>query len=158
MRNLLDNVNEAPDVDEDDALELMHSAVHVYRSLQHHMLRAAGHSITQMDSRVLRYFERHPGATLSDLAHYSGRDKAQLTRLIKGLRDQDLLASAADASDRRTVRLSLTAKGAALQRCLQQESVRLGEQAMAGLSGAQRRQLADLLRQVNRNLLPSGEK
>jgi hypothetical protein len=36
-----------------------------------------------MEGKVLGFFARHPGATQRDLAQHSGRDKAQLARLIK---------------------------------------------------------------------------
>jgi len=75
-----------------------------------------------MDGKVLGYFGRHPGATQKDLAQHSGRDKAQLARPIKGLRDRGLLSAVADDADRRSVRLSLTADGRALQRTLQQQA------------------------------------
>ena len=48
--------------------------------------------------------------------------KAQLARPIRGLRDRGLLAAVADDADRRSVRLSLTADGRALQRTLQQQA------------------------------------
>jgi len=147
-----DNVNHPPGASDDDALELMHAAMHAYRSLQYQLLRDGSHDLTQMDSRVLRYFDRHPGATLSDLALYSGRDKAQLTRLIKGLRDRGLLQSEIDESDKRNVRLRLTANGKAVQRALQQQFRQLDEKAVAGLSVTQHQQLLALLRRVNRNL------
>ncbi|WP_233556234.1 MarR family winged helix-turn-helix transcriptional regulator [Noviherbaspirillum sedimenti] len=152
MSNPLDNINQTHGASEDDVLELMHTAMHAYRSLQNHLLRDISHGITQMDSRVLRYFERHPGATLSDLAHYSGRDKAQLTRLIRGLRDQALLQSEVDESDRRSTRISLTAAGKAVQRSLQQQARQMSAKAVEGMSAAQQQQLRELLRRVNRNL------
>lgn len=152
MSTTPDKVNQLPGAPDDDVLDLMHTAMHAYRTLQHQLLRDNPHGITQMDSRVLRYFDQHPGATLSDLAHYSGRDKAQLTRLIKGLRDAGLLQSTVDASDRRNVRISLTAAGAAIQHDLRRQARQLSQKAMAGLNATQQRQLIDLLRQVNENL------
>ena len=156
MRNPLDNVNHsasmtaaAPD---DDVLELIHAVMHDYRSLQYRFLRDGPHDITHMDGKVLGYFGRHPGATQSDLATHSGRDKAQLARLIKGLREQGLLEARADEADRRNQRLSLTADGRAVQRALQQQAKRLGREAVDGLTAAEQKQLLALLRRVRANL------
>jgi DNA-binding MarR family transcriptional regulator len=141
---------EAPD----DALEIMHSVMHAYRSLQYRFLRDGPHTITHMDGKVLGYFERHPGATQSDLAQHSGRDKAQLARLIKGLRDQGLLTAEVDEADRRNVRLFLTNEGKAIQQALQRQAGRLGSKAVAGLSRAEHQQLLALLQRVKDNLNP----
>jgi len=120
--------------------------------LQYRFLRDGPHDITHMDGKVLGFFGRHPGATQSDLALHSGRDKAQLARLIKGLRDRGLLSGEVDENDRRHVRLVLTAEGQAVQRALQQQAKRLSAQAVAGLSAQEHRQLLALLGRVQRNL------
>ncbi len=137
---------------EDDVLELVHAVMHDYRSLQYRALRDGPHDITHMDSKVLGFFGRHPGATQSDLAQHSGRDKAQLARLIKGLRDQGLLQAEADEADRRNLRLSLTTEGRAVQRALHQQAKRLSGKAVAGLSPAELAQLLALLQRVKGNL------
>ncbi|HSV59231.1 MAG TPA: MarR family transcriptional regulator [Variovorax sp.] len=136
----------------DDILELIHALMHDYRSLQYRFLRDGPHDITHMDGKVLAYFGRHPGATQSDLAQHSGRDKAQIARLIKGLRDRDLLAAVVDENDRRNVRLSLTADGQTIQRALRQQARQLSAQAVSGLSSAEQKQLLGLLRRVKGNL------
>jgi DNA-binding MarR family transcriptional regulator len=135
-----------------DPLDIMHSVMHQYRALQYRFLRDGPHDITHMDSKVLGYFGRHPGATQSDLAQHTGRDKAQLARLIKGLRDQGLLQGDVDADDRRSVRLSLTAAGLAIQKELRQQARRLSQKAVEGLNTAEQQQLLALLARVKDNL------
>ena len=135
-----------------DPLDIMHSVMHQYRALQYRFLRDGPHDITHMDGKVLGYFGRHPGATQSDLAQHTGRDKAQLARLIKGLRDQGLLQGDVDADDRRSVRLSLTADGLAVQKELLQQAKRLSQKAVEGLSDAEQHQLLALLERVRGNL------
>ena len=146
MRKSIDIVNHQDHMANDDVLELVHTVMHRYRSQQYRFLRDGPHDITHMDGKVLGFFARHPGATQKDLAQHSGRDKAQLARLIKGLRDRGLLAAEADEADRRNVRLSLTADGRAVQRALQQQARKLGAAAVAGLSTAEQQQLSALLR------------
>jgi len=153
MRKSIDNVNHsARRPPENDVLDLVHAVMHQYRSQQYRALRDGPHDITHMDSKVLGFFGRHPGATQSDLAQRTGRDKAQLARLIKGLRDRALLAAEADESDRRNVRLSLTQEGQAVQRALQQQARQLSARAVAGLSAQERQQLVGLLQRVKGNL------
>ncbi len=153
MRKSVDTVNQLqPRPAEDGVLDLIHRVMHQYRSQQYRVLRDGPHDITHMDSKVLNYFGRHPGATQSDLAQHSGRDKAQLARLIKALRDQGLLDGEPDPNDRRNVRLSLTSAGQAVQNALQQQAQRLNASALTGLDAKQRAQLLEMLQQVSQNL------
>ena len=150
-----DNVNhqgKAAARTEDDVLELIHTVMHQYRGQQYQVLRDGPHDITHMESKVLGYYGRHPGATQSELAQHSGRDKAQLARLIKGLRERGLLDAQADEADRRSVALSLTADGQTVLRTLQQQARKLNARAVAGFSAAEQRQLLALLQRVTDNL------
>lgn len=151
MRHTVDNVNHARAADA-DVLELVHSLMHDYRSRQYRFLKDGPHEITHMDGKVLHFFGRRPGATQSDLVQHTGRDKAQIARLIKGLKDKGLLQGEADEADRRNVRITLTEAGEAVHKELHQQSRRLGKQAVAGLSTEERAQLADLLQRVKANL------
>lgn len=148
----MDNVNHMNHSPDNDVLEAIHGVMHQVRSQQFRVLRDGPHDLTHMESKVLGYFGRHPGATQSDLAQHSGRDKAQLARLIKGLRDRGLLLAEADEADRRNVRLTLSPVGRAVQRALQQEARRLNACAVAGFSAQEHRTLLALLHRVSRNL------
>jgi DNA-binding MarR family transcriptional regulator len=154
MHKQNDNVNQSrPDtLRDDDVLELVHSVMHRYRSQQYQALRDGAHDVTHMESKVLGYFGHHPGATQSELAEHSGRDKAQLARLIKGLRERGLLDAVVGEADRRSVKLSLTDEGQAVLRSLQQQGRRLNKKATAGMSAAEAQQLIALLQRVRGNL------
>lgn len=155
MRESVDKVNHkagVPPRGDDDVMELVHALMHMYRSLQYRALRDGPHDVTHMDAKVLGFFEAHPGATQRDLARHSGRDKAQLARLVKTLCDKGLLAREPDADDRRQVRLALTTDGRAVQRLLAAQTSRLSARATAGLSDADRARLVSLLHRVRANL------
>lgn len=126
--------------------------MHQFRSQLFQALRQGQHELTHMESKVLGFYARRPGATQSDLVQHTGRDKAQLARLIKGLRERSLLQGEADAADRRNVRLQLTAEGQAIQRALRLQAKALEAQAVAGLAPEERTQLLALLRRVQDNL------
>ena len=140
----------------DSVLELVHAVMHEYRSRQFQALRDGPHAVTHMQSKLLGFFARHPGASQRDLAQHSGRDKAQLARLLAGLRAQGLLAGEVDPSDARSVRLSLTAQGKVVQRALRTQAKRLNSHAVAGLSAAEQVQLLALLAKVRGNLASAG--
>ena len=154
MPKSIDNVNHKPASPEDDVLESIHTVMHQYRSQQYRVLRDGPHDITHMESKVLGYFGRQPGATQSDLAQHSGRDKAQLARLIKSLRERGLLRAEADEADRRNLRLTLSAEGQAVQHTLQQQARQLGASAVAGFSAQEHQTLLALLQRVQNNLGP----
>ena len=147
-----DNVNHSGDTRQDAVLELIHSIMHQYRSQQFQALRDGQHELTHMEAKVLAFFGRHPGSTQSDLARRSGRDKAQLARLITALRERGLLHGEADSADRRNTRLSLTKAGKAIEQAAQSEAAKLNAQAVRGMSDAQQQELLDLLLQVKGNL------
>jgi DNA-binding MarR family transcriptional regulator len=136
----------------ENLLDLIHTVMHEYRSVQYRFLRNGPHDITHMDGKVLEFFASRPGATHGDLVAHSGRDKAQLARLVKGLRERGLLHGEVDAADRRSVRLSLTASGKEVCATLRQQAKRLSKKAVAGLSATEEEQLKILLRKVRSNL------
>jgi len=154
MRKQDDNVNQSGNHSnkEPELLDLVHTVMHQYRSQQYQVLRDGPHDITHMESKVLGFFGHHAGATQSELAQHSGRDKAQLARLIKALRERGLLDGEAGADDRRSVSLSLTAAGQAVLRTLQQQTRRLNARAVAGFDAAEQKQLLALLQRVKGNL------
>ncbi|MEO8119723.1 MAG: MarR family transcriptional regulator [Rhodoferax sp.] len=151
MQKSVDNVNHIDHSPEDNPLDLIHTVMHHYRSQQFQLLRNGGHDITHMESKVLGYVNRRPGATQSDLARHNGRDKAQVARLIKSLRERGFLVGEADETDRRNVKLSLTADGVSVLQVLQQQSEQLATQAVAGMTIAEQQQLVALLQRVRQN-------
>ncbi|WP_020653051.1 MarR family winged helix-turn-helix transcriptional regulator [Massilia niastensis] len=156
MKKPVDKVNQNRATEADDVLEAIHSIMHMVRSQQ---LRAPGVAeldLTHMESKVLGFFARHPGATQSELALHSGRDKAQLTRLVRGLRDKGLLAASADESDRRSTRLQLSAEGEALHARVAEQRLRLADLALAALAPPEREQLRALLERVQASLSAAG--
>jgi DNA-binding MarR family transcriptional regulator len=156
MAKSIDKVNQSAtkpsSAQGDDVVELVHTVMHQLRSLQYQALRDGPLTLTHMESKVLNYFGRQPGATQSDLVQHSGRDKAQLARLIKGLRERGLLTSEADEMDRRNLRLTLTAEGHGLLKSLQQQTRKVNALAVAGLSVTEREQLRALLQRLRDNL------
>ncbi|MCL4771992.1 MAG: MarR family transcriptional regulator [Burkholderiaceae bacterium] len=152
MRKQVDKVNQSDAVLPNEVFETIHDIMHLYRARQYRALRDGGHDLTHMDAKVLGFFARRPGATQSDLAAHSGRDKAQLARLIRGLRDKGLLEARLDEEDRRSTRLQVTAEGMAVFGHLHAQGAQLSGVAMADLKHGEREQLISLLRRVHERL------
>lgn len=136
----------------DDVLETIHAVMHLYRSRQYRELRDGPHDLTHMEFKVLAFFARRPGATQRQLVEHSGRDKAQIARLIQGLRNRGLLEGSADALDKRSVCLSLSAAGQAVYAEVAGQGRHLSEVAVRGFSAQEREQLQGLLARVEANL------
>jgi DNA-binding MarR family transcriptional regulator len=156
MRDTVDKVNQYPTATPastaDAVMDLVHRLMHRFRALQYQGLREGPEAVTHMESKVLGFFARHPGATASELAEHSGRDKAQLARLLKRLVDVGLLERVADEADRRNQRLSLTLAGLAVQDTLQRQHRSLAAAAVGDLDPAEQAQLLALLQRVNARL------
>jgi DNA-binding MarR family transcriptional regulator len=150
MRKSVDHVKHRGEADE--VVEAIHAVMHLYRSRQYRVLRDGEHGTTHLEGRVLGFFARHPGATLSELAAHSGRDKGQLARLVGGLRERGLLEARVDEADRRNQRLHLTPEGEAAQQLLRREGRKVAAAAVRGLSPQERQQLLALLARVHANL------
>ncbi|WP_373987719.1 MarR family winged helix-turn-helix transcriptional regulator [Duganella sp. BuS-21] len=136
----------------DTVFDAIHSIMHLYRARQLQGMRDNPHELTHMEYKALGFFSRRPGATQGDLVAHSGRDKAQLARLLKGLRDKGLLDAVADDSDRRITRLSLSAEGQRIFKHLHDLGAQASNAAVAGMSADQLAQLQILLAQIRANL------
>jgi DNA-binding MarR family transcriptional regulator len=152
MSKLVDQVNHNPGRPADDVLETMHAIMHLYRSAQHRSLRDGPNDLAHMEVKALGFFARHPGATQSELVAHSGRDKAQVARQIRALRERGLLEAKEDEQDRRSSRLSLSEEGKAVHAALHSNDGRLKEQALHGFTEQDKAALLDLLARVRANL------
>jgi len=152
MRKEVDRVNQNHGSRAEDPLEAMHAIVHLYRSQQLKGLRNGPHELAHMEVRALGYFARNPGATQSDLVAHSGRDKAQVARIIRSLREGGLLESTLDEADRRSTRLALSEAGKDVFAGLHRQNGELRAVALAGLSDEEQSALLSLLARVRANL------
>jgi len=155
MEKEVDKVNRFLPSSDGEVMETMHTIMHLFRASQFRGLRAeAGPDgdISHMETKALGYFARRPGATQRDLVQHSGRDKAQVARLVQGLREKELLEARQDEADRRSTRLFLTGRGAKVFENLHGQGQQLAARALAGLSVEERAQLGALLARVRDTL------
>ena len=157
MKKQVDKVNQEAIEAGLAVFETIHAIMHLYRARQMRVGQAGDAPLTHMENKVLGYFGRHPGATQRDLALHSGRDKAQLARLIGGLRDKGLLDAVAAPGDRRSTHLRLSDAGAAVHAELRGHGAILSAAALTGLGDDERTQLLGLLERVQDNLAAAAD-
>jgi DNA-binding MarR family transcriptional regulator len=134
-----------------EVLDRIHALMHAQGRHIQLAVSAEGNGLGPMEVRCLRHIAHHEGATQSDLVLQSGRDKAQIARLVKGLIERGLVESQPHPVDRRSQVLSATAEGLALQRKMQAHRVRFETQLLAGFSASEIASLIDLLKRLQTN-------
>jgi DNA-binding MarR family transcriptional regulator len=118
-----------------EVLEVVPLLMQVIRSRMRSQ-RRPGLSVPQF--RTLTYLQRHPGATLSDIAEHLGLTLPSMSKLIDGLVGQDLVSRKVSPADRRYVTLILTPLGqTTFQSARQATQIQLA-QLLATLSDAER--------------------
>ena len=142
----------------EQVFEHIHALMHLHRSQLLQSLREGEHDLTHMEGKALGFFARHPGATQSDLALQARRDKAQIARLIGGLKDKQLLTVRQDAQDRRNQPLELTPAGLALHEALRAQGRKLARLGLASLSPEEGQQLRELLEKMRSRLEAEADK
>jgi DNA-binding MarR family transcriptional regulator len=135
-----------------DVGEKLHALVHKMRRHLQHALRDQADSGTPMEWRALGFFARNPDACARDLVEHSGRDKAQVARLVRMLIDRGLLESTAAPHDQRIQNLHLTAAGRHEARRLQAQRESIDQRMLAQLDDGERRQLSRLLDRMKDSL------
>lgn len=153
MRRIsFDNVNNKPFSKSEQVFESIHHVTHLIRSGIFKVLRDSPYKLTHLEGKLLGYFSRHPGSTLGDVAEEMAKDKGQLAKVIRSLREYGLLTALADDSDRRKVKLVLTPQGEEIHNMVRKEIGRLSEIAIQGFDSEQKQDLLAKLKRIRTNL------
>jgi DNA-binding MarR family transcriptional regulator len=137
----------------DDVLERLSALMFLFRAEMHRAARDTGLPAGPLEARMLLKIGQHPGCTAAELARHSGRDKAQLARLLQQMEQAGLLQRSPDADDRRLQRLALSAEGEQLLARLKRQRKAVVKRLLARLQPGEQAQLAALLAR----LLPEPE-
>ena len=114
-------------------------------------LAANGHDLTL--SQYITLKKLHYGtASASELAQAAELNPGAMTRLLDRLEAAGLLQREAHPSDRRALRIMLTARGKAIWPELEACADRVRERALAELDDKQRTELVRMLEHVHANL------
>lgn len=127
----------------------------VLRLMQlHFKARAAelGLELTPTLFRVLFRLHRYPGCRQVELAETLEVTPVTVGRMLDRLEKQQLVRRAMHSDDRRAIRVFLGSRGTELMAQLQVIAHRTEDEALAGLSAAERDALKHALEQMRRNL------
>lgn len=131
---------------EECAREMLDVVPMVMRNIRAEMrsARAPGLSVPQF--RALVFLNRHPSASLSDVAAYIGLTLPAASALVDGLVDRELIVRAMNVEDRRRITLELNEAGvAAYQHARQAAEGRLAE-VVGRLTGDERAMVVQALK------------
>lgn len=110
--------------------------------------RHATHGLTPPQFSVMIRLYDHGTLSQNHLGRLTGLDVATVKGVVDRLCAKALIATGADARDKRLTLLSLTAAGHAMIPALQETGARVSEETVAGLTGAEHKTLLRLLRQI----------
>ena len=142
--------------DDDEVFEHLTGLIHQFKTHMRRSLQDGEQGLAPMEARALGFFARHPSSTATQLAQHAGRDKAQVTRLIRELLERGFLESAPDEDDRRSHRMRLTERGREVQTVLRRQRKALARRMLSDFSAEERAQLSNLLRRMRANADPLG--
>ncbi len=91
--------------------ELMETAPQIMQSIRVEMRRGHGSDISIPQFRTMRFVQRNPDSSLSDLADHLGLTLPSVSKLVDGLVKQELISRRESTSDRRRLTLVLTQSG-----------------------------------------------
>ena len=93
---------------------LMDTTPQILQAIRVEMRRGRGAELSIPQFRTLRFIQRHPDSSLSDLAEHLGLTLPSVSKLVDGLVKQKHLSRKESAQDRRKITLLLTGTGAAI--------------------------------------------
>ena len=93
------------------AHELMDTSPEIMQSIRVEMRRGHGLDLSIPQFRTLRFIQRNPDSSLSDLSDHLGLTLPSVSKLVDGLVKQELISRQESASDRRRITLVLTKSG-----------------------------------------------
>lgn len=93
------------------AREIMDTAPKIMQSIRVEMRRGRGADLSIPQFRTLRFIQRNPDSSLSDLADYLGLTLPSASKLVDGLVKQQLVSRQESTTDRRRLTLVLTQNG-----------------------------------------------
>ena len=93
------------------SLESIFRLVHSVKRQMSEQIESLDSEIAPMNIRVMKIITKKSPCTAIDIAHYLNRDKAQVTRLVNALINQELVKKSPNPEDKRSQLLILTNKG-----------------------------------------------
>jgi DNA-binding MarR family transcriptional regulator len=135
------------------------SAVETIRFLAHAVkkqlavqLEVEALGLVPMQVRVMKVIHRRSSCTALDIANFTQRDKAQITRLINGLMEQGLIEKVPNPQDKRSQLLLLTQEGDRIQAGLSKLTMRAEQSMTEGIAEEDMQVFFTVAQKMLRNL------
>ena len=96
------------------AHELMDTAPQIVQTIRVEMRHARDLNISVPQFRTLRFIQRNPDSSLSNLAEHLGLTLPSVSKLVDGLVKQKLVTRKTSTTDRRQLTLMLTSSGTSI--------------------------------------------
>ena len=122
---------------EDCALEILEVVPSIMRAIRSEMRNRRTPDLSVPQFRVLTFLNRHPGASLSEVAEHIGLTPPSMSKIIDGLVARRLITRQEAEDDRRRVHLALTELGKTLLEAAYQDTRARLTEMIAGLSSTQ---------------------
>lgn len=132
--------------------DLFFAVLHSYKAALQRSFKDQAIPLSALDSKILKLIAHRGINTPQMLAEFSGRDKAQITRLISDMEQRGLLEKTPHPTDKRSVCLSLTSFALELATRIRQIDHAVRQQMLAGLDEEQLQTLSLLLHTMADNL------
>ncbi len=129
----------------------------VRQVMKDRMQQDDGHALGPVHLRALTLCQRHPGWTQQQLGQAMGRDKGQITRLIRELEEEAWLARTPDAQDRRVWRLNVTPAGEKECAWFLAIEASMATDLFGGLGAGEREALAQLMNDLRERIRPAAD-
>jgi DNA-binding MarR family transcriptional regulator len=130
-----------------EILNLINALAHQATAAMQRSLREAELGLVAMEARTLRFIARHPGCTQNDIVHESGRDKAQIARIIKVLLERDEIRKKTAVGGKRQ-QLEVTPVGAKSHEKAETLRTVVAQAMVANISAKERAELERILRRM----------
>jgi DNA-binding MarR family transcriptional regulator len=118
-------------------LKQLFETMHTFRLAADRKLKAHNIGLSPEQFKTLVEIHHHEGIIMSDLALCSFRDKTTVTRMIDGLERLNLVVRVPSESDRRQIRLYLTAAGKKTVEKVKSLNPNLGERIEQAITKAE---------------------
>lgn len=109
--------------------------------------------LTLGQPKILDYLLHHDGAIQKDIATFCHIEPASLTAILNGMESKSYIERKTVGNDRRSLHVYLTETGKKYADRLNREFARIESEALKGFTGAETRQLQDLLSRVYENMI-----
>ncbi len=123
-----------------------------YKTALQQAFKGAGVSLSPLYYRVLTLVDSGVASSPQQLAAISGRDKAQISRLVNELVSAGLVTKQAHPLDKRSVCLALTPDASHLLKAAKAQTAALDAILLQGLDADEQQQLQALLQRLLQNL------